>query len=52
VIEIGNHLQLLRRRHAPESFDLDGVELLVHAVDYPTSGIAGLDGSGEGGFLG
>jgi hypothetical protein len=40
VIEVGDHLQLLRRRHAPESFDLEGVELLVHAVDYPTSGVA------------
>jgi len=41
VVEVGDHLQLLRRRHAPESLDLDGMEWLVHGGDYAATEVTG-----------
>jgi len=30
LVEVGHHLQLLRRGHAPEALDLDRMNRLVH----------------------
>lgn len=36
LIEVDDHLQFLRRRHASKSFDLNGVKWLNHDGNYPT----------------
>ena len=34
LVQIGNHLQLLRRGHPAEAFDLDRVKRFVHRRGY------------------
>ena len=39
LVQVGNHLELLRRRHALETLDLDRVERLKHDSGHVTPAV-------------